>query len=71
MDVETTSCRYYSLHGHVETMAREVQRGVNAVEGVEGTLWQVINLFYFDHNCQHSQNSCKVVAFLYSKLSFG
>ncbi|PRQ34434.1 putative NAD(P)H dehydrogenase (quinone) [Rosa chinensis] len=32
---------YYSLHGHVETMAREVQRGVNAVEGVEGTLWQV------------------------------
>ncbi|XP_050369937.1 probable NAD(P)H dehydrogenase (quinone) FQR1-like 3 isoform X1 [Argentina anserina] len=32
---------YYSLHGHVETMAREVQRGVNTVEGVEGTLWQV------------------------------
>lgn len=32
---------YYSLHGHVETMAREVQRGVNAVEGVEATLWQV------------------------------
>lgn len=44
LDVETTSCRYYSLHGHVETMAREVQRGVNAVEGVEATLWQVKSL---------------------------
>ncbi|KAG2673187.1 hypothetical protein I3843_13G066100 [Carya illinoinensis] len=32
---------YYSLHGHVETMAREVQRGANAVQGVEATLWQV------------------------------
>ncbi|GLT27261.1 hypothetical protein SLA2020_022730 [Shorea laevis] len=32
---------YYSLHGHVENMAREVQRGANAVEGVEATLWQV------------------------------
>ncbi|KAI4373406.1 hypothetical protein MLD38_011533 [Melastoma candidum] len=29
---------YYSLYGHVETMAREVQRGANAVEA---TLWQV------------------------------
>jgi len=32
---------YYSLHGHVETMAREVQRGANAVQGVDATLWQV------------------------------
>ncbi|KAF5446751.1 hypothetical protein F2P56_032355 [Juglans regia] len=32
---------YYSLHGHVEIMAREVQRGANAVQGVEATLWQV------------------------------
>ncbi|XWS28704.1 hypothetical protein CRYUN_Cryun25bG0094300 [Craigia yunnanensis] len=32
---------YYSLYGHVETMAREVQRGANAVQGVEATLWQV------------------------------
>ncbi|WCJ29234.1 NAD(P)H dehydrogenase (quinone) [Euphorbia peplus] len=32
---------YYSLYGHVETMAREVQRGVNSVEGVEATLWQI------------------------------
>lgn len=32
---------YYSLHGHVEIMAREVQRGANTVEGVEATLWQV------------------------------
>ncbi|KAJ8769771.1 hypothetical protein K2173_007631 [Erythroxylum novogranatense] len=32
---------YYSLHGHVERMAREVQRGANAVEDVEATLWQV------------------------------
>ncbi|GMH11168.1 hypothetical protein Nepgr_013009 [Nepenthes gracilis] len=32
---------YYSLYGHVETMAREAQRGANSVQGVEATLWQV------------------------------
>ncbi|KAF4346659.1 hypothetical protein F8388_002260 [Cannabis sativa] len=32
---------YYSLYGHVETMAREIQRGANAVQDVEATLWQV------------------------------
>ncbi|XP_065877358.1 probable NAD(P)H dehydrogenase (quinone) FQR1-like 3 isoform X3 [Euphorbia lathyris] len=32
---------YYSLYGHVETMARQVQRGANSVQGVEATLWQV------------------------------
>ncbi|XP_057442284.1 probable NAD(P)H dehydrogenase (quinone) FQR1-like 3 [Lotus japonicus] len=32
---------YYSLYGHVDTMAREVHRGAAAVEGVEATLWQV------------------------------
>ncbi|OMO90468.1 NADPH-dependent FMN reductase [Corchorus olitorius] len=32
---------YYSLYRHVEIMAREVQRGANAVQGVEATLWQV------------------------------
>ncbi|KAK6145273.1 hypothetical protein DH2020_022093 [Rehmannia glutinosa] len=32
---------YYSLKGHVETMAREIQRGANSVPGVEATLWQV------------------------------
>ncbi|XVF19895.1 hypothetical protein REPUB_Repub11eG0150900 [Reevesia pubescens] len=31
---------YYSLYGHVETMARAVQQGANAVQGVEATLWQ-------------------------------
>lgn len=34
--------RFYSLYGHVETMAREIQRGANEVQGVEATLWQVI-----------------------------
>ncbi|GMP49138.1 hypothetical protein CsSME_00016215 [Camellia sinensis var. sinensis] len=32
---------YYSLYGHVEIMARQVQQGANAVEGVEAILWQV------------------------------
>lgn len=32
---------YYSLYGHVEIMAREVQRGANTVHGVEATLWQI------------------------------
>ncbi|XP_010256587.1 PREDICTED: probable NAD(P)H dehydrogenase (quinone) FQR1-like 3 [Nelumbo nucifera] len=32
---------YYSLYGHVVTMAREVHRGANSIEGVEATLWQV------------------------------
>ncbi|KAG8371492.1 hypothetical protein BUALT_Bualt13G0093300 [Buddleja alternifolia] len=33
--------RYYSLYGHVEIMAREIQRGANSVPDVEATLWQV------------------------------
>lgn len=33
--------RYYSLYGHVDTMAREVHRGAAAVEGVDATLWRV------------------------------
>ena len=33
--------RYYSLYGHVETMAREIQRGANSVADVEATLWRV------------------------------
>lgn len=32
---------YYSTYGHVETMAKEIQRGANAVPDVEATLWQV------------------------------
>ncbi|OIW04359.1 hypothetical protein TanjilG_32551 [Lupinus angustifolius] len=32
---------YYSLYGHVDTMAREVHRGAASVEGVEATLWRV------------------------------
>lgn len=32
---------FYSLYGHVETMAREIQRGANEVQGVKATLWQV------------------------------
>lgn len=34
--------RYYSLYGHVEVMARQVQRGANSVDDVEATLWQVV-----------------------------
>lgn len=32
---------YYSMYGHVEALAREVKRGVDAVEGVEGVLYRV------------------------------
>ncbi|XP_054825065.1 probable NAD(P)H dehydrogenase (quinone) FQR1-like 3 isoform X1 [Prosopis cineraria] len=32
---------YYSLYGHVDTMAREVHKGAASVEGVEATLWRV------------------------------
>ncbi|RYR46994.1 hypothetical protein Ahy_A07g032889 [Arachis hypogaea] len=32
---------YYSMYGHVDTMAREVLKGAAAVEGVEATLWRV------------------------------
>ncbi|KAK7300963.1 hypothetical protein RJT34_11816 [Clitoria ternatea] len=32
---------YYSLYGHVDTMARQVHRGAAAVEGVEAKLWRV------------------------------
>ncbi|KAG5020613.1 hypothetical protein JHK87_016468 [Glycine soja] len=32
---------YYSMYGHVETLAREILRGANSVEGVEAKLWQI------------------------------
>lgn len=32
---------FYSMYGHVEIMAREVQKGANTVQDVEATLWQV------------------------------
>ncbi|KAL2898684.1 putative NAD(P)H dehydrogenase [Bienertia sinuspersici] len=32
---------FYSLFGHVETMAREVHRGASSVEGVQASLWLV------------------------------
>ncbi|KAJ8452684.1 hypothetical protein Cgig2_005020 [Carnegiea gigantea] len=32
---------FYSLYGHVETMAREVHRGASSVQGVEASLWQI------------------------------
>ncbi|KAK7246631.1 hypothetical protein RIF29_41501 [Crotalaria pallida] len=32
---------YYSLHGHVATLAEEIKKGVDSVEGVEAKLWQV------------------------------
>ncbi|ERN06466.1 NAD(P)H dehydrogenase (quinone) FQR1 [Amborella trichopoda] len=32
---------YYSLFGHVGTMAKEIHRGASSIEGVEATLWQV------------------------------
>jgi hypothetical protein len=34
--------RYYSLYGHVDTMAREIHKGAASIEGVEATLWRVI-----------------------------
>jgi NAD(P)H dehydrogenase (quinone) len=32
---------YYSMYGHIETLAKEIQKGANSVEGVEATLYQV------------------------------
>ncbi|KAK7368921.1 hypothetical protein VNO80_10954 [Phaseolus coccineus] len=32
---------YYSMYGHVETLAEEIKKGAASVEGVEATLWQV------------------------------
>lgn len=31
------------MYGHIETLAREIQKGANTVEGVEATLYQVSN----------------------------
>lgn len=33
--------RYYSMYGHIETLAKEIKRGAESVEGVEVTLYQV------------------------------
>ncbi|KAK7412242.1 hypothetical protein VNO78_03693 [Psophocarpus tetragonolobus] len=32
---------YYSMYGHVEKLAKEIEKGVASVEGVEAKLWQV------------------------------
>lgn len=32
---------YYSMYGHVKTMAQKVKEGVDSVEGCEGVLYQV------------------------------
>lgn len=34
-------CRYYSMYGHIEALAKEIQKGANSVAGVEATLYQV------------------------------
>lgn len=33
------------MYGHVERLAKEILKGVNSVEGVEGKLWQVCLCF--------------------------
>ncbi|KAH9614907.1 hypothetical protein KSS87_002185 [Heliosperma pusillum] len=32
---------YYSMYGHVQKLAEEIQKGAASVEGVEAKLWQV------------------------------
>ncbi|KAJ3679467.1 hypothetical protein LUZ60_017478 [Juncus effusus] len=32
---------YYSMYGHVDKLAQEIQKGASSVEGVEAKLWQV------------------------------
>ncbi|CAM8998253.1 unnamed protein product [Rhodiola kirilowii] len=32
---------YYSMYGHVGTLAEEIKKGVESVDGVEAKLWQV------------------------------
>eukprot|EP00850_Spirogloea_muscicola_P017444 SM000150S01703 [mRNA] locus=s150:181888:183233:+ [translate_table: standard] len=32
---------YYSMYGHVKTLAEEIKRGCDSVEGIDATLWQV------------------------------
>jgi len=36
---------YYSTYGHVEKLAREIEKGAASVEGVEAKLWQVCEPF--------------------------
>ena len=35
--------RYYSMYGHVQKLAEEIQKGAASVEGVDAILWQVIS----------------------------
>jgi len=32
---------YYSMYGHVESLAKRIKKGVDAIEGVEGVLYRV------------------------------
>lgn len=40
-------------------MAREVQRGANAVQGVEATLWQVKSLWMRTHDYHKNNGKLK------------
>lgn len=43
------------MYGHVETLAQEIKKGADSVEGVEAKLWQVcINIkVQFNWNTTH------------------
>lgn len=32
---------FYSMFGHIETLAREMHKGINSIEGVTGELWRI------------------------------
>jgi len=36
---------YYSTYGHVEKLAREIEKEVASVEGIQAKLWQVCKPF--------------------------
>ncbi|XP_006582685.1 NAD(P)H dehydrogenase (quinone) FQR1-like [Glycine max] len=33
---------YYAMDGNVESLAKQVEKGANSIEGVEAKLWQVL-----------------------------
>jgi NAD(P)H dehydrogenase (quinone) len=36
-----SNARYYSTYGHVATLAEEIKKGADTVDGVEATVWRV------------------------------
>nr|GEW05543.1 probable NAD(P)H dehydrogenase (quinone) FQR1-like 1 [Tanacetum cinerariifolium] len=57
-----TWTQYYSMYGHVEKLAHEIQKGAESVGGIEAKLWQPAGVFYSTSTQGGGQESTPLTA---------